>query len=160
MFRSPLPGIFATDSTILFLGILSGSLAARMLLPEGRGAVAAVLLWPQMLAGIGLLSLGQAVTYRTGMNPEKESRMAASAFWLALMLAGGTMAVGYLLMPVLLGEAHAHLWSLASWYLLYVPFHFIAMVLLAIDQGRLQFGRFNGFRLLRPLLYLAAIAGL
>ena len=160
IFSSPLPAMFATDSTMLFLGILSGSLAARLLLPEGRGAVTGVLLWPQMLAGIGLLSLDEAVTYRIGLNPEKGTRIAASAFWLALILAGGTMAVGYQLMPVLLGEAHAHLRSLASWYLLYTPFHCIALVLLAMDQGRLQFGRFNGFRLLGPLLYLAGIAGL
>jgi len=43
---------FATEVHCAF-GILTGSLVARLLLPEGRGALAAVLFWPQLLAGIG-----------------------------------------------------------------------------------------------------------
>src|SRR5438128_3262308 len=150
-------GTFATEGFTVLLGILTGSLVARLLLPEGRGALAAVLFWPQLLAGIGFLSLGEAVTYRIGMLPERESLIRASSFWPALAMSVVILAGGYLLMPFLLGEGRAHLWTLARFYLLYIPFNFVALALLATDQGRLEFERFNTLRLLVPLLYLAGI---
>src|SRR5437016_10661695 len=97
-------GTFATEGFTVLLGILTGSLVARLLLPEGRGAFAAVLFWPQLLAGIGFLSLGEAVTYRIGILPERESLIRASSFWPALAMSVVMMAGGYVLMPFLLGE--------------------------------------------------------
>jgi len=67
------------------------------------------------------------------------------------------MAGGYVLMPFLLGEGRAHLWTVAQLYLLYVPFNFVTLALLATDQGRLEFSRFNILRLLVPLIYLTGI---
>src|SRR2546427_4815425 len=64
-------GAFATEGALLLVGLLTGPLAARLLLPEGRGALAAVLFWPQLLAGIGLLSLHEAVTYCVGAKSER-----------------------------------------------------------------------------------------
>ena len=150
-------GTFATEGFIVLVGILTGSLVARLLLPEGRGALAAVLFWPQLLAGIGFLSLGEAVTYRIGMLPDRESLIRASSFWLALAMSVVMMAGGYVLMPFLLGEGRAHLWTVAQLYLLYVPFNFVTLALLATDQGRLEFSRFNTLRLLVPLIYLTGI---
>src|SRR5712691_6974753 len=150
-------GTFATEGFIVLLGILTGSLVARLLLPEGRGALAAVLFWPQLLAGIGFLSLGEAVTYRIGMLPDRESLIRATSFWLALAMSVVMMAGGYVLMPFLLGEGRAHLWTVAELYLLYVPFNFVTLTLLATDQGRLEFSRFNTLRLLVPIIYLTGI---
>src|SRR2546425_7355608 len=150
-------GTFATEGVLVLFGILTGSLVARLLLPEGRGALAAVLFWPQLLAGIGFLSLGEAVTYRIGMLPDRESLIKASSFWLALAMSVVMMAGAYVLMPFLLGEGRAHLWTVAQLYLLYVPFNFVTLTLLATDQGRLEFTRFNILRLLVPLIYLTGI---
>jgi len=150
-------GTFATEGFIVLLGILTGSLVARLLLPEGRGALAAVLFWPQLLAGIGFLSLGEAVTYRIGMLPDRESLIRASSFWLASAMSVVVMAGAYVLMPFLLGEGRAHLWTVAQLYLLYVPFNFVTLALLATDQGRLEFSRFNTLRMLVPLIYLTGI---
>src|SRR2546422_9248594 len=91
-------GTFATEGFIVLLGILTGSLVARLLLPEGRGALAAVLFWPQLLAGIGFLSLREAVTYRIGLVPDRESLIRASSFWLALAMSVGMMRGGYVVM--------------------------------------------------------------
>src|SRR2546428_2429535 len=94
-------GTFATEGVLLLVGILTGSLVARLLLPEGRGALAAVLFWPQLLAGIGFLSLGEAVTYRIGILPERESLIRASSFWPALAMSVVILAGGYFLIPFL-----------------------------------------------------------
>ncbi len=150
-------GTFATEGFMLLLGILTGSLVARLLLPEGRGALAAVLFWPQLLAGIGFVSLGEAVTYRIGILPAREPLIRASSFWLASAFSVVVMLVGYVLLPFLLGDGRAYLCTVARFYLLYIPFNFVTLALLATDQGRLEFSRFNTLRLLVPLLYLVGV---
>ena len=153
-------GTLATDGFLFSIGILTGSLAARLLLPEGRGALAAVLFWPQLLAGIGLLTLNEAVTYRVGTRIERISIITASCLWLTLILSVMMMLVGYVLVPFLLGEGRSHLWSLARIYLLYIPFNFVALCLLSSDHGALHFVRYNILRILPPFLYLAGIVSL
>src|SRR5262249_721962 len=154
-------GTFATDSAVLLIGILTGSLTARLLLPEGRGALAAVLFWPQLLAGIGILSLNEAATYRIGARPERTSIITASSLWLAVILAGVTMLAGYALVPFLLGEGRAPLVPLARIYLLvFIPFNFIVLSLLASDHGGLHFAFYNTLRLLVPLIYLLGLLAL
>ncbi len=147
----------ATEGATLAFGVLTGALSARLLQPEGRGALAAILFWPQLLAGIGLLSLGEATTYRIGARPERSSTITVSCFWLAFGLSGLTMLLAYIFLPLLLGDRRAHLWFLARAYSIYIPFHFTAMALLATDQGKLQFSRYNILRLLVPLIYLAGL---
>src|SRR5207245_10695983 len=139
-------GTFATEGVLVLFGILTGSLVARLLLPEGRGALAAVLFWPQLLAGIGFLSLGEAVTYRIGLLPDRESLIRASSFWLALAMRVLMMAGGYVLMPFLLGEGRPQLWTVAQLLLLYVPLCFGTLALLLLRQCLLEFSRFSSFR--------------
>src|SRR5256885_9200020 len=136
-------GIFATEVFIVLVVILTGSLVARLLLPEGRGALAAVLFWPQLLAGIGFFSLGEAVTYRIGLLPDRESLIRASSFWLALAMSVLMMAGGYVLMPFLLGGGRAHLWTGAPLYLFSVPFNFLTLAVLATRPGRLEVSCFS-----------------
>src|SRR2546426_8502326 len=122
-------GTFATEGFTVLLGILTGSLVARLLLPEGRGALAAVLFWPQLLAGIGFLSLGEAVTYRIGILPERESLIRASSFWPALAMSVVILAGGYLLIPFLFWGGPARPLALAPFFLLFIPFYFFGVVL-------------------------------
>src|SRR5207245_11091588 len=98
-------GTFATEGFTVLLGILTGSLVARLLLPEGRGALAAVLFWPQLLAGIGFLSLGEAVTYRIGMLPDRESLIRASYFLLTLDMSVMYFVCGYVLVVYTIGTS-------------------------------------------------------
>lgn len=159
--RAALFGMLATETSLLLLGIATGVLAARLLLPDGRGALAAAIFWPQVLAGIGLVSLNQAATYRIGARPDRGRTTTATAFWLGVALAAATTSAGYALLPGLLGEERADLVPLARAYLLaFVPFNFIALVLLAEDQGRLEFARYNRTRLLVPSSYLVALIAL
>ena len=142
---------------MLVLGVFTAALTARFLLPEGRGALAAVLFWPQLIAGVGLLSLNEAATYSIGSQPERASKITASCVWLALLLAGVAMIAGYALLSFLLGEEREHLLFLARVYLFYIPFNFLALSLLGVDQGKLRFTRYNAFRLMVPLIYLSGL---
>jgi len=75
--------------TILTTGVLqlanlaSGLLAARLLLPEGRGELAIAILWPTTLAYLLLFGLSDAVLYysanRQGGRPQDRDRELAAA---------------------------------------------------------------------------------
>jgi len=68
------------------------------------------------------------------------------------------MLAGYALIPFLLGEGRAPLVPLARMYLLvFIPFNFIVLSLLASDHGGLHFACYNTLRLLVPLIYLVGL---
>jgi len=67
---SPWVFTFLTNALILAFGTFTGILTARLLHPEGRGALAAVLFWPEILAGVGICGLNEALVYRMGQGKE------------------------------------------------------------------------------------------
>ena len=86
--QAALLGTLLTETALLLGTLVTGSLTARLLLPEGRGALAAILYWPQLLAGIGLLSVHEATTYRVGSRPDTASSTRASSLCILMALAG------------------------------------------------------------------------
>src|SRR5262245_48226709 len=155
-------GTLLTELALLLGTLMTGSLTARLLLPEGRGALAAILYWPQLLAGIGLLSVHEATTYRVGSRPESASSTRASSLCILIVLAGVTMAVGSALIPLFLGGAARSSLVVASqaYLLTFIPFHFVGAGLYASDQGELRFLRYNILRLINCLIYLGAVLAL
>jgi O-antigen/teichoic acid export membrane protein len=149
-------GTSATNAAILLCGLASGILSARLLAPHGRGALAAVLFWPQLITSLGLLGLPGALIFRRGRPDVDRQALAATGAWLALALSAIGALAGYLALPFLLrGSAAA---PLAQVYLLaFVPFNFLALALLALDQGDMRFARYNLVRLLPSGIYLVGL---
>jgi O-antigen/teichoic acid export membrane protein len=155
---SPWLGTLATNGAILLCGMASSALVARLLAPEGRGALAAVLFWPHLLAAIGLLSLNEGIVYRRGQTAADERIFATSAVTIGLALATVTAAAGWFVVPYLLGADRHELVPLARAYLLaFLPLNFLSLVLFALDQSHLRFARYNLLRLLPPYVYLASL---
>ena len=149
-------GTVATGAAIMLCGIATGILSARLLAPEGRGALAAVLFWPQLIASLGLLSLPGALIYRRGRPGADRESIAATGAWLALGLAAVCALLGAAALPILLPRATTG--ALAQLYLLaFLPFQFVGLTLLALDQGDLRFTRYNLVRLLPSYVYLACL---
>ena len=149
-------GTLATNAAILLCGLATGVLSARLLAPEGRGALAAVLFWPHLITSLAPLSLPAAVISRRARPDAAPARVAATAAWLALALSTLGALGGWLALPFLLrGSAAA---PLAQLYLLaFVPFNFLALALLALDQGDMRFFRYNLTRLLPSGIYLVGM---
>ncbi len=149
-------GTVAANAAIMLCGIATGILSARLLAPAGRGALAALLFWPQLIASLGLLSLPAAIIYRRGRPGSQRQSIAATGAWLALGLAAVCGLAGAVALPLLLPRATSS--ALAQIYLLaFLPFHFLALTLLALDQGDMRFGRYNLVRLLPSYVYLACL---
>jgi O-antigen/teichoic acid export membrane protein len=157
MERTWLSAVVVNTAT-LGCGVLTGILAARILAPEGRGALAAVLFWPQVFVSIGLCSLQEAVTYRVSQDVRKRDSLYSTAVCVALGLAAVTCLVGYPLLPHLLKqECMAWLPIVRVYLLLGVPIGFLSISLLGVELGKLQVTRFNLYQLVNPLTYLTAL---
>src|SRR5690606_40434915 len=86
-------------------GFATGVLAARLLLPEGRGELAAVLLWCGLIASISAISLDQALVYRMARQRGRERRLTVLALLLSQPLALLAIVAGVLMLPELLDDA-------------------------------------------------------
>jgi O-antigen/teichoic acid export membrane protein len=151
-------GAFIVNAATLGCGVLTGIVAARILAPEGRGALAAVLFWPQLFLTIGLCSLQEAVTYHVSQDASKRESLYSTALCVALALAAVTCVVGYPLLPHLLKQENM-VWlpTVRIYLLLYVPIGFLSISLLGVELGKLQFRRFNLYQLVNPLTYLSVL---
>jgi O-antigen/teichoic acid export membrane protein len=148
----------AVNTATLVCGTLTGIVAARILAPEGRGALAAVLFWPQLFQTIGLCSLQEAVTYHVSQNPDKRDSLYSTALFVALGLAAVTSIAGYLLLPYLLKRESMNWLPFVRLYLvLYLPIAFLCISLLGVELGKLRITRFNLYQLVNPFTYLCGL---
>jgi O-antigen/teichoic acid export membrane protein len=157
---------FATAVSVLtgFAGqgvlMISGSLVARMLGVDGRGQLAALVLWPTVIAQLGSLGLPLAVTYELAHG----SAGAARAKRAVLLFAGPQAAIlsavhVAVLLFVLNGEpASIRAAGLAT--LAAVPASLAQQYGLAMLQGKQRFAAFNTLRLLPAAVYAGGVVGL
>lgn len=151
-------GTFATNGAVVLLGTATGILAARLLLPAGRGVLAVMLFWPQIIMGVGIFGLKEAVTFRMCGAPEGRDRAFAAACWMALGYAALSCIAAWFLLPVLLGQARADIVNITFSYTLFtLPCFFVALVLRSADQGLLNFRAYNLLLLAPPLIYFLGL---
>ena len=128
-------------------------LSARILGPVGRGELALVLLYPQLVAGVGLLGVDRAVAILSG-NREL-SRPASAIGKLVLLLSFPVMATGYAVVHWRVSDIH--LAGLATLYLAYVPAMFFFLLAVSLFNGVGDFQRFNLARLSYYLINLVLV---
>jgi hypothetical protein len=54
---------FIATIVIQLVTMFGGILSARLLLPQGKGELTAIMLWPSLLAALGSLGIVDAMTY-------------------------------------------------------------------------------------------------
>src|SRR6185436_7401163 len=107
---------------IVLCGIVSGVLTARLLQPEGRGMLAAIIFWPQIFAAVGLMSLNEAMTLKLSRDTTRVSSILTSVFTLAAILALMSVGVGYVAIDVLLADKQQDVIPIAQRYLvIFIP---------------------------------------
>jgi len=144
---------FLTNGIILASGLASGVIAARLLGVEDRGLLAAVIYWPHFVAGVAAMGLNEAIVIRTAKSGATKS-LRATALALSLAIALPVVIIGLLLLPFLLGESRQAYLSFTQIYFAgFVPLSFVAMNLLAIDQGESRFHSYNIQRVIQAVAY-------
>jgi O-antigen/teichoic acid export membrane protein len=93
---SPLAAVVQSVTTkvaIIGINAVTGIITARALQPEGRGELAAMILWPIFLASALTLGVPSALTFQLKRNPGRQSQLLGAALLLAIL----TSVVGMLL---------------------------------------------------------------
>jgi O-antigen/teichoic acid export membrane protein len=143
-----------TSSLIQALNAVTGLILARGLVPEARGALAAVLLWPLILAAVGSLGVPEATTYYAARDRDATARIASTAVILGLLQSIVLVGAGAVVLPFVLGRYDSKTLATAYAFLLVIPLSLTVLCLLGVINGM---HRFTAFNLLR-LLYIAACA--
>lgn len=152
---------FGASGLNLACGIVTGILAARFLLPEGRGVLAAITFWPGLFWSLGMFSVRDAVAQRIARSAPPDATLIASCLYLTLGMATLTAAGAGLALPYLLGEARRPFWLAAELYALsIIPLTSLAATLRAVDQGELRFVRYNFWGLSSSLIHLCGLVTL
>jgi O-antigen/teichoic acid export membrane protein len=139
------------------LNVVSGVILARALGPSARGELAAVLLWPGILAAVGGLSTAEGVAYFTARASSPTQATAATALAISLAQAIVLMAAGYLLMPVVLGHYGVDTVRAGRLYLLSIAPYLLGQAAMAVLQGRQRWMTLN---LVRVVITATTVAGL
>jgi O-antigen/teichoic acid export membrane protein len=137
--------------------VVGGVLSARVLLPEGKGALTAILLWPSLLAAIGNLGLIEAATFFASDARNGSSKIVASGLILTGVLALPLVVAGYLIMPWVLAHYNSDVIYASRLYLVYIPINFATLTMAAILLGRLAFFEYN---VIRTLVHVCTVVGM
>ena len=149
---------FATTAYIQVLNIATGLIAARILLPEGRGELAALMLWPGLIAELGNLGLSDALLYRLSAARIAPKIVFGTALLLTLALCAFLIPIGLAILPFAMATLDAEIMAAAHWYMiLFLPIYFASLFVANMFQGKLDLMAWNFVRAIVPTLYLLGI---
>ncbi|MFT5485884.1 MAG: O-antigen/teichoic acid export membrane protein [Paracoccaceae bacterium] len=144
---------FLSSGAVQIANVITGILAARLLLPEGRGELAFLLLWPALIADVGALSVNTAVSYYTAQKKFSPKQVFASAFFTLSVLSLLLMGAFALLMPFLFAGRGPELWTVGWVFLIFIPIHLYSSCLFSQFQGAHNFTMYNILRMVLAYSY-------
>lgn len=148
----------ATSAAIQGLNALTGILLARCLGPAGRGELAAVLLWPGILAAVGSLGVAEAATYETATESSPVTAVVGSSLGLAAAQSLALLAVGVVIGRVVHGAAHdGDVLRATDLFLAFIPLNLVTVYAMGVLGGR---QRFLDYQALRVSVIAVTAAGL
>ncbi len=145
---------------IQIVNVGSGVLAARLLGPEGRGELAAVFLWPSLLAGVGILGLHEAVAYAGATRTLSPQRAFSASLALGLALSVPLVLVGLAVFPSIYDRYGAEIVTVGLIYLAFVPLNLLTLFPTSLLQGTMQLDAWNLLRVQVHVVYLAGMVAL
>ncbi len=137
---------FITSLAIQGTALLTGIITARLLEAAGRGDLAAIVLWPSIIAILGLLGTRWAITREAAQPSGNISNLLVNSVALSLVLSIFATGLGWCAVPWLLPHDKQHLLGDTRLFLLIIPLTIINFNLMALDQGLLKWERFNLLR--------------
>ena len=156
-FRHGLSSTLVVQFGILALGAFTGTAAARLLGPQGRGELAAVLLWPSMLSIMASLGMNQAIVFHTGQRRFSFSEVWSASTLMGLAQSAALVAAGLVIVPVALHAYSPEVKRLAQIYVCSSPLLLLSGYPGSLLQGKLDLAAFNVIRLVAPLTYAAGL---
>jgi O-antigen/teichoic acid export membrane protein len=153
---------FLAQTAILGVSLVTGVLTARYLGPVGRGQLAAVNMWPQLMISISLMSIPSSLIYHIKISRDQAqlSRILGGAISVGLVVGVLTSLAGYALMPKILFRYGPEVVRLAQLVVLAVPVIGIWYILMSVMRTQDNIRRFNLSCLAISSLALLSLAAL
>jgi O-antigen/teichoic acid export membrane protein len=149
-----------TQVGLLALGALTGTAAARLLGPRGRGELAAIILWPSMLVTMASMGMNQAIVFHTGKRRFGFSEVWTASTVIGLLQSLVVLAVGLLVVPLALRTYSPQVRHLAQVFVCCTPALLLAGYPGNFLQGKLDLVPFNAIRLIAPVIYALGLIAL
>jgi O-antigen/teichoic acid export membrane protein len=148
-----LTGSFAATVTIQLLNTVTGVILARAFTPSARGALAAILLWPNVIGVVATIGLFEAATYHAASRSASFGSVLGSGLVLALLQGLIFTCIAAALLPIALHRYSPHVLTTAYTYLPYISMAVVSLMLLGIVNG---IHRERAFHLMRVMVIAAA----
>ena len=146
-----------TNFSIQGLSIITSSIVARMLGPEGRGELAVAMLWPSVVAGIALLGLDVVIARRSANAINDERQLYFTSLFFALLFGIFGSLVLLFLLPFLLPDDKQYLVFISNALLFFIPASLLNALLFSVELGKGRIFNYNASRLLFYVVYLILI---
>lgn len=146
--------IARTNFAIQLFTFATAVMIARVLGPTGRGELALVLLYPQLIANIALFGVDRAIPIMAGRN--ELANPIKMIVKLVILLSLPAIAGAWVLIDWQISDTR--LIDLSRLYLLYIPAMQFFVIVVAMFNGVGDFGRFNRARLVFYLLNAIFVA--
>jgi O-antigen/teichoic acid export membrane protein len=150
----------ATGFAVQAVLVVTGALLARMLGPDGRGYLAALILWPLVISQLGNLGIPSALTYSIARDPSASRALARLGLSFAIPQALLLAAFQALWLLLVLHGDPAEVRAAGWLTLALVPAMLAHQYGLGLLQGHLRLRLFNGLRFLPWLLYALGVTAL
>jgi O-antigen/teichoic acid export membrane protein len=146
-----------TNAALMAVGLIGSIVVARAIGAQGRGELAAAMLWPTVLTYFGSFGLFPATVYFSALPEAKPERIFANAAWLAIPQSAVVMSIGYFTMPWLLARQSPEVVRLSQLFLAVIPISLVTQYALSIMQGKLRISIYNFLRLIIPFGYVVGV---
>jgi enterobacterial common antigen flippase len=138
---------------------VAGVLAARELGPAGRGVVAAVLMWPMLLAHLSLVGINTAASVRVARGRQAALPTTLGCAVVHSVVIGGLVTLGAVaVIPSMLAHLGGDADGLAVWALATIPTIVLADILMSVNVALDRIAFANWCRMTGPLTILAGTA--
>lgn len=148
----------AVTAAVMCIGLVSGIVAARSLGAEGRGQLAAVIMWPGFLACVAELGLPTAYTYLSASRGRAAGDLAHGVLPLVALQSLLQYAVGVPVILIALAGYSAGIRATALVFLaVYAPMYLLVRYLGALNLGEGRIRVYNLARILVASVYAVAL---
>lgn len=145
-----------TTMLLQAMGLVSGVILARLLGVENRGLLAAITLWPSVIAALGALGGPTAYTFLASKSTNVVPGLVRNAFRITAIQSLILVLIGMPIIAFLLDRPEA-IWLSIAYLLVFVPLNLFSRYLNAINQGLRRFREFNVVRIGIQATYVVGI---
>jgi O-antigen/teichoic acid export membrane protein len=146
-----------SKAAILGLQAATGILTARELRPWGRGELAAMILWPLLVASVTTAGVPSALIYFLRHKPEERDRLIVNGFLMAIVLGLGAALLTTAVLPLCLHQYSPSIVRAAEWFLITVPICSMTLAGRAVLEASHDFAGSNAIQTLTPFATLIVL---